>query len=54
MSYFLIIISSVANFFVLHKIIQGAKERFREQDERMKLLENEFLSIYKKMKTKDD
>jgi hypothetical protein len=54
MSYLMIIISNIGTFFILHKIIQGTKERFREQDERMKLLENEFLSIYKKMKTKDD
>jgi hypothetical protein len=50
MSYFLIIISSVANFFVLHQMIKSGKERFQEQDERMKLLENEFLSIYKRSK----
>lgn len=35
-------------------IIQKGRERFREQDERMKLLEHEFLSMHKKWKSKND
>ena len=40
--------------YCLCLIAKKTGERFRDQDERMKLLEKEFLSMYKKWKTKND
>ena len=54
MSYLLIIITNVVSGYFLFQIVKNGKERFQEQDERMKLIENEFCSLYKKMKTKND
>lgn len=40
--------------YCLYLIVKKGRERFREQDERMQLLEHEFLSMHKKWKTKND
>lgn len=40
--------------YCLYLIVKNGRERFRDQDERMKLLEHEFLSMHKKWKTKND
>ena len=40
--------------FYLYLIVKAGRKRFQMQDERMQILENEFLSLYKKWKMKND
>lgn len=38
----------------LYQVIQNAKKRFQEQDEKLKLIQCEILDLHKKWKTKND